>query len=284
MPDKRSKKFKITYFSVEEEAINTFSSELKNCSPYSPDEDTGISFSVLSLDNKKSQYAHFFCLNRYRTRNLPKVGKLASNKEEKLGILENEGLIEKAYFALNEKTGEIAFQNNSSHCCHRAAFPGIIKRILNNNSIEIMSVQSDRRLRDSDEIVALDIPFRIPPPTEEEESNILEQHNLREGLAGLGEYLQMSCTQKLKLQVTRGYDAKKRKNCLSWKKIKALWGDVKKGKVTIRQKDDDDIDVGFLLIDLAGTPKATEIEVELDGHYPVEEEIIEKLKACLSDE
>ena len=288
MSKKRSKKFKITYFSVEEEVINIFSSELKNCSSktHSIGEDADAFFRVLSLDNKKSQYIHSFCLNKYRIENLPKVGDPASDKERKLPIQNNEGLVEKAYFAFNEKTGEIAFQNNGSDCCHRAVFPGIIKGLLKNTALEIMPVESKRYLLDDDEIVSLDIAFSYPDPSEEEAERLAKPQELDKRIAFIGEYFAVSKSQKIKLQVTQGRNAKFRKISLLGKKIKELLvgNKIDKGKVKIREKDVDGIDVGLLLINLAGSPKTKEIEVQLGGHYPVEEEVIRKLKACLSDE
>lgn len=283
MPKKRSKKFKITYFSVDENIISVFSPELKNCSgnTYAMKTDPDAYFRVLPLNRQKKSHIHFFCLNKYRYENLPMVGDKRSYKEEKLPLHEDQGLIEKAYFAFNEKTGEIAFQNNSSNCCHRASFPGIIKGILNNSNIELISKQSDRKLLDNDEVVAFDLPVSFPEPTEKEAATSVEKQGINKAIVSVGEYFEVSGTQKLKLKVTQGRDAKSRGKCVSGKKIKALNKD--EGKVTIREKDGDGVDVGFLLIDLAGTPETKEIEVQLDGHYPVEKEIVEKLKACLSN-
>ena len=277
MPDKDRKKYKVSYFSIDKKLRKSFAEELGGCKNNSHSINTESFFRVLPLPNKKDDKIHFFCLKKYRIGNLPKVGSIQTNKEKDLQLSDDEGLIEKAYFAFLETTGEIALQNNSASC-YRSSFPGIIKGIMHNNTIKIDLIQSERTLRDDDKVAAFDVSIRYSQLNTEEAIALGKRSDVSFGkeVIGLGKRLELADSQKLRVAVTLGRDAKTRKPVCSGKEIKGL--PLDNGKIAIL----DGIDPELFILDIMGTPKIDEINVRLDGHYPIESEIIRELRRCLS--
>ncbi len=278
-----TKTYKVSYFFIDEKLRKSFAKELSECtlntSSFGNEESF---FRVLPLTQKKIGKIYFFCLNKYRMGNLPKIGSKQNTKEKELQLDENEGLIEKAYFAFNEATGEIALQNNSA-TCYRASFPKIIKKIMLNNAIEIIQVQSDRTLRDDDQVVAFEILTATSQLDNEEAIATAKRSNvpLSKEITGLAQLMGLASSQKLRITLTAGRDAKTRGKFLFGKIIKNLMPFLEKAKTTIREMEDG-IDPKLFLVDLMGTPKIDDINVQLEGHYPIESEIIKELKRCLS--
>lgn len=283
MPNSETKTYKVSYFLIDDEELRkSFAKELGKCTNHSHSFDADSFFRVLPLTKKKIGKIYFFCLNKYRMGNLPKVGSKQTIKEKDLQLGENEGLIEKAYFAFSEATGEIALQNNTA-TCYRASFSGIIKGIIQNNTIEITPVLSDRNLRDDDKVVAFDILAASAQLNTEEAIATAKQSNVpfSKEIVGLARRMELASSQKLRITVTAGRDAKTRGKFWYGEMIKKWMPFLEKAKATIREIEDG-IDPKLSIVDLIATPKIDDINVQLEGHYPIESDIIKELKRCLS--
>ena len=93
--------------------------------------------------------------------------------------------------------------------------------------------------------------------------------------------MELASSQELRITVTAGRDAKTRGKFWYGKVIKEWLPFLEKAKTTVREMEDG-INLKLFLIDFMGTPKIDDINVQLEGHYPIESEIIKELKRCLS--
>ena len=284
----KKKKFAVQYFSTagigrvdSTEDLEKFKNRLydskwlsKNKYPH-PSEHV---FFIRSCDNVRSENdIDLFCLYKVRTDNFPTKFDTESEQEQDLDLKDQEGLAEKAYFAYDRQSGNIAFQCNGN-VCYGSSLPGIMCHIMKEELITTMP--SGRHLQQNDDLMAFELAFSVPGPKK------VPNHltSLATALNTIGDVFGLDPTQTIKLGATLGKD--KNKEYAKGQIIKNLPPSYHaKGRAWVKnmEEDNEHISPGYTILELMGGVKKSHIKVIMVDRYPDEEDIAKKLRKCLAD-
>ena len=271
------KNFDVKYFFAPDDVKRDLKANLEGALKESlTPKDDSILFYVAAVKGHKG----VFCLNKYRNDNLPKVAKWPLKDERDLGLQSNEGLVEKAYFAFDKNTGNLALQCNGN-VCNSAAFPNRLAKLFR-HSQKIIPITENRDLIATDHVVDLDVSFALPQHSLSPED--VKSSALVEGMKKVADALSVT-THPLNFKILAGRDGAKKESLDSNAILDFLHKfKCKKAKVTLME-DPEGVDPSLLLLDLmeGKTMKKNVISVAMNDRYPDENDIAPKLLQCLSD-
>ena len=283
-----TKEFKIQYFQASKSLRSDLDARLRGNLMVTLERNgrTDISFFVARVPGHEG----VFCLNKQRSTNLPKIADLEKRTDRPLSLAPEEGLVEKAYFAFDSKSGDLALQCNGS-VCFAAAFPGIIKGLFR-QAEAVSTVPLDRELESNDLVASVDISLAFPHGPDAVSDRDIQGNPLLQGLKLIAAGAKVSPSQSINLTITaaraKGEKESPRMRAGVIKRLVEKFG-VKKARVLVPnerevqlREGDEGVDPGLLLIDLMGTPKTSAIDVLMNDRYPDESDIAKQLLQCLT--
>lgn len=284
MPESLGHKYKIQFFSVVEDSRMGFAEFLAaDQSRVKLIDSNSDVFYIKNIDISSTNSA-VNCLNKHRSTNFPKVSNIITRKEIDLKLDQNEGLVEKMFFAYNMRTGYVAVQQNSSVCTN-TRFPSIVKILMSAGKDIFEPVISERKLTEKDKIVSFHCSVRNfdidqVNPIDGKEQTILSEMN------NIANILRKNESQVISINISQGTGAKHRENCIDSQAVLETVNNsshISRASARIIATEDDAVEGKFILINLLKNPKVDEIIVEMNGKYPHEQDMIKKLYSCIAE-
>ena len=226
------------------------------------------------------------CLNKLRLSNLPKAGKVDGHIERELELEPDEGLVEKSYLALNCDNGSLVVQQNSS-VCRPSSLPRIIAGIASTTIDNILPVTLKTTIDTEDDIVSIDLKFKPDPDQPLDNIPDMSGYTLAEELARIHQGFGAVVSQTISLQIGTGTGVRDRLEFLKHSKLGLISDIAKKfikARIKILKSREEGEKLQYEIIDLLYEHKSQIISVEMDGKYPVEKDMVIKIKACASQD
>ncbi len=228
------------------------------------------------------------CLNKIRLIDLPKAGKLHGQRERDLSLEQDEGLIEKCYLALNRSSGRLAIQQNGS-VCRMSAIPRILTFLAEADIKSIVPITDKNALENDDKVVSFELAAKFLPDETVRIPKEGDQYMLDEELQRVRAGLDADPSQTLSISLSAGANIRQRKKFTDSRIIQQLVKStspfiVRKARVKLLVGSNAGERLEYEFVDLVFNHKKRTIEVAMEGKYPLQTDIIAKIKSCASQD